>query len=543
TIQALRLVREARPLAAWPEAIHSLLALVIDSSDDDERDVLAQALTDLADLADIPAEEAVPSHAIHAALSTALESRAFGGGFLSGGITFCAMKPMRSIPFRVIAMLGLDDQAFPRQQRRPGFDLTMRRPRIGDRSVRTDDHHLFLETLLAARERLLLSYIGRDAQNNEALPPSVCLGSLLDTIDEGWQSADGHSASALISVVHPLHATSSRYLGDDPRLFTYRTLIASDNAAPQPRAALALPATATPAPTSIALADLIAYWSHPLKYYLQRRLNVALPTANDGAIADEDPITVDNLDRYLLKDTILARRLQQGTSGNEALATARLIQSSTLARGALGQYNLTTANAAVDRLLDGIDNINAIDSHDLDHPRLTGVVDLVRIGSLAYTMHLRPGALRAQDWLRCWITHLAGNLLQPCTGLLFGSAGTTKKEHNHWAFPALTRDQAEAELAPLLDGFVGGWDDPSPLLPATAKRFAEHCQEEGIDHEDFVAQVQRCRQGDDLDQAVTLVWRDEDPSENADFCAGLATTALMVWPPILEQRQPWEASA
>ena len=102
------------------------------------------------------------------------------GRFLSGGVTFCAMVPMRSIPFEIVGLIGMSDDAYPRSHRPVGFDLMAHSFRRGDRSRRQDDRYLFLETLLSARRCLYLSYVGQSIRDNTTLPPSVLVGELLD---------------------------------------------------------------------------------------------------------------------------------------------------------------------------------------------------------------------------------------------------------------------------------------------------------------------------------------------------------------------------
>ncbi|MCD0217722.1 exodeoxyribonuclease V subunit gamma, partial [Enterobacter hormaechei subsp. steigerwaltii] len=75
-------------------------------------------------------------------------------GFLRGGITFCSMVPMRSLPFKVICLLGLNDGDFPRNTKAAVFDLIAKHPAKGDRARRDDDRYLFLEALISAREIL-----------------------------------------------------------------------------------------------------------------------------------------------------------------------------------------------------------------------------------------------------------------------------------------------------------------------------------------------------------------------------------------------------
>ena len=93
-------------------------------------------------------------------LTRALEDTRSPHGFLSGGVTFCAMLPMRSVPFSLVAMLGMDETRFPRADRELPFDTIAQHPRPGDRSRRSDDRYLFLEALLSARRALMIFYTG-----------------------------------------------------------------------------------------------------------------------------------------------------------------------------------------------------------------------------------------------------------------------------------------------------------------------------------------------------------------------------------------------
>ena len=141
--------------------------------------------------------------------------------FLSGGVTCCAMVPMRSIPFAVVCLIGMNDDAYPRPRRSVGFDLMATRFRRGDRSRRQDDRYLFLETLLSARRCLYLSYVGQNIRDNSVLPPSVLVSELLDGVDRGFYRAEGGRASELLLTRHPLQAFSRRYFTGDERLFSY----------------------------------------------------------------------------------------------------------------------------------------------------------------------------------------------------------------------------------------------------------------------------------------------------------------------------------
>ncbi len=116
---------------------------------------------------------------------------------------------MRSIPHRVVCLLGLDDGSFPRHIERDGDDLTARSPRVGDRDVRSEDRQLLLDALLAARDHLVITYSGRDERSNLRRPPAVPVGELLDVVDRTVRVPEGRARDAII-VTHPLQPFDAR---------------------------------------------------------------------------------------------------------------------------------------------------------------------------------------------------------------------------------------------------------------------------------------------------------------------------------------------
>ena len=129
--------------------------------------------------------DAVGFPVVRSWLDGSLREEKAHGAFLSGGVTVCAMLPMRSIPFRVICMVGMSDGAYPRRDIEAGFNLMKKAYRPGDRSRRNDDRYIFLEALVSARDVFYISYVGRSLQDNTDLPPSVLVSELSDYIREG----------------------------------------------------------------------------------------------------------------------------------------------------------------------------------------------------------------------------------------------------------------------------------------------------------------------------------------------------------------------
>ncbi|MFN3786165.1 MAG: exodeoxyribonuclease V subunit gamma, partial [Thiothrix sp.] len=150
------------------------------------------------------------------ALAELLDKRSESEGFLGRGITCCALMPMRTVPFRFVALIGMNDGVFPRRDARASFDRMGDKVQRGDRLKRDEDRYLFLESLLSAREWLYISYVGQSAQDNSELPPSVLVSELMDYAERCQPGA-----RETLLTKHPLQAFSQKYSRGEPGLCTY----------------------------------------------------------------------------------------------------------------------------------------------------------------------------------------------------------------------------------------------------------------------------------------------------------------------------------
>jgi exodeoxyribonuclease V gamma subunit len=259
-------------------------------------------------------------------------SQASPGGFLTGGVTFCAMVPMRSIPFRVLCLIGMNDGAYPRDERPVSFDLVARNPRRGDRSRRFDDRYLFLEAMLSAREKLYLSYVGLSARSNEPLPPSPLLAELLDTL-----AAMGASAQQLC-VAHPLQPFSPAcYDGVDARLASfepsYAAALSRPRSQPLPFAAqLDAPA----AETVLRLDDFLWFWRLPCRAWLSEQLGIRLSSTQETPSVRE-PFFLDRDGKQAVLDQVVAAALAERPLGpvKDALRGAGVLPPARLGQACL----------------------------------------------------------------------------------------------------------------------------------------------------------------------------------------------------------------
>jgi exodeoxyribonuclease V gamma subunit len=216
------------------------------------------------------------------------------GNFIGGGITFCSLIPMRSIPFNTIAMLGLNFDAFPRKETRVPFDLIKLELEVGDRNVRENDKHLFLETVLSAHERLYISYLGRSPKDSSVLPPSALVEELMEYIREG-------AGEVVPLTVHPLHAFSSRY-GVDAGLYTYRGTAAAARAIPERSGEPA----AEPSP-DVDVNAFIRFFKNPFQAYYNQRLGIYY-RKDPVLLSDTEVFELDRLQQWSLKNDLVFMR-------------------------------------------------------------------------------------------------------------------------------------------------------------------------------------------------------------------------------------------
>src|SRR5438552_3757065 len=208
-----------RSLSEWQRDLRETLDVFFEAEEAAQRE-LNRLRAAIAVLGEIGAasqnESAVPLEVVTAQLEHSLDESSSGAGFLSGQLTFCALKPMRSVPFKIICLLGLNDTAYPRHNRAQGFDLVAQDPKRGDRNIRDVDRELFLEALLSAREVFYLSYVGQSLRDNKPLPPSVLVSEVLGYVAENFETP-----IAEFVIQRPLQAFSPRTFQDNGRLFSY----------------------------------------------------------------------------------------------------------------------------------------------------------------------------------------------------------------------------------------------------------------------------------------------------------------------------------
>lgn len=303
--------------------------------------------------------------------------------FMIGQVTFCSMLPMRSIPFKIIAVLGLNDGEFPRQRQPLGFDLMAQSPaQLGDRSRRGDDRYLFLEALISARQALYLSYQGRNIKNNNEKQPSLVLKELMDYLSQGYgwcftantmnngvaqenhlqqlpmqafSAANYHLSPSSLAAKPSFDANWLKLAQNKHATVTHASLVVNDEN-------IAL--------NTLALADLIRFFQHPSKMFAQGALNLYL---DDRAVNldDVEPFSANYLESYLLKQDLLEASLLSEPEQDSEKTVNHIEQVLQLAKLSGKFPDLPSTATQFDIWLDDTEHFSeAIISQGCDNPAL-----------------------------------------------------------------------------------------------------------------------------------------------------------------------------
>lgn len=244
-----------------------------------------------------------------------------GRQFMVGQVTFCSMLPMRSIPFKVIAVLGLNDGEYPRQRQPLGFDLIdMTRSQLGDRSRRGDDRYLFLEAMISARQALYLSFQGRNIKTNTPRQASLVLKELMEYLQLGYGWSFAETPNSQLRQMPMQSFSEKNYRGDYPS-FDGKWLALQQAQPPLAnQQSVKINSTEQEPVLTLTADSLIRFYQHPAKYYAQHLLNLFF---DDNAVVldDAEPFKYDYLQTYLLREQLLAAYLTTDSDNEQAAAT------------------------------------------------------------------------------------------------------------------------------------------------------------------------------------------------------------------------------
>jgi exodeoxyribonuclease V gamma subunit len=468
-----------QPLNAWVELFKKSIELLASVPPADSWQ-LSHAYHELGDLAlgtdhagDVPLSLAEVS----ALLSDAFRGRASRANFRTGTLTVCTMLPMRSVPHRVVCLLGTDDGIFPRRPAPDGDNLVTDEEWIGDHDVRSEDRQLLLDAVMSARERLVVIFGGSDPRSGAEIPPAVPIGELLDAFDATGRTEDGAAVRTKIMTRHPLQPFdasnfASHGLGSKDRFSFDRAGLRAVRAATQDRR--------PPVPIFgqellpdrtddglVSLNDLIRFFSHPIRALMYDRAGLWI-IRPDEAPDEQIPVRLSGLDAWSMGDRLL--RLRIAGHELESITAAEWRRGYLPPRG-LGQKAIREITDQVEQLVQIAQPFlfdHAIPYEvlaDIGDKRLTGTVGGVIGDSI---VHVSYSKLVAKHRLQAWLELLALTVTDPgrdWRAVTIGRGGCSQ-------LGPVDATWAGRVLADLIDLRTTGLREPLPFSPKTSAEYA-----------------------------------------------------------------------
>ena len=481
---------------------------------------------------------------VRALVSGRVAGRPTRANFRTGALTVATLTPMRSVPHRVVCLLGLDDGIFPRSVRADGDDVLARRPALGDRDPRSEDRQLLLDAVLAARDRLIITYSGRNEVTGETRPPAVVLGELLDVVNAMSPGTSVEHQEPL-QAFHPSSASRSSIGTFDVAMARASQAARTSRCVERSISEVMLEDRVR---GDLDLDDLIGFFADPVRAFLRHRLEIFLDT-DDEARSDQVPIELDSLAQWQVGDRMV-RDLFHGASPQSVLD--REWRRGVLPPGKLGwstaQEILANAGpvaSMAQTFTQGIAASTHDVSIDLGGRLLAGTVTDIfdsRVVKMTYSK------LGPKTQLEAWVSLLALAAARPGHGWTAGALGRGSKDAVQRATFVVPEDPI-AVLSDLVAIYDAGMRSPLPLPLRTSFAWAEGYRQGNASRADAWARGRWSSgryPGEDARAPHVVVWGSRIPYERLVAIAPvgeedpqgvgsrLGALALKVWGPLLE---------
>ncbi len=310
-----------RSISEWVTYMEQVLHNLVCEQDDDPDDNYVSLMEQLEEYNIINQymSDALPFEVFSHSFLKTLTGTSRSGVFANGGVTFCSLIPMRSIPFKVVALLGLGFDKFPRRERATSFNLMEKKRQKGDRNVKENDKHLFLETILSAQQYLYISYVGKDAGDNATLPPSVVVDELIEYIESGLEG-QRHDVRKQLVTLHPLQGFSNRYHDGNSNLYSYLDSVTK----PVKHVVNEDKIQDIFGFEEITIDDLVRFFRNPFKAYYNKVLGIFY-NEEEVLLQDTEIFSLDKLQEWDIKNRLLPLKDEEKAAlKNQLVRTGKL---------------------------------------------------------------------------------------------------------------------------------------------------------------------------------------------------------------------------
>jgi exodeoxyribonuclease V gamma subunit len=398
----------------------------------------------------------------------ASETGKSGAAFFTRGVVFSSMVPVRSLPFKVIAQLGLNDDVFPRKPVHPDFDLMTKDPKPGERNRRDEDKNLFLESIMAAEKVHYCSFIGRNAKSDEEIPPSSILSGWISVLadasgtdEKAWVNHESlyvYSSVGEQSMPHYSKVdseVSGRIGKGEKNGFEDAVLDKSDSAK-----------------KLIDPADLERFYANPLKAFLTEGFGARFSRDSD----ERNEFNNNSLESYILFQQVFGWLIE---GMDEERIAEFLLKSGSMPAGWSGVLQAETlidnAKSAVQYISErGLKpSYNSIDINiQLNYINIRG---LIKNYSSNDFLDISASKASGKTFFYSWIRHLLMSV-NDRNHAESDVISDIRTEPKHYRFKKAAN--ADELLSDLLAGYESGLEIPLPFFPKTAYEYVLHLPDE-----------------------------------------------------------------
>jgi exodeoxyribonuclease V gamma subunit len=530
-----RRTREPLHVDAWVREVQRLSSSLF--AEDDERSagvrILRSTLDELGALASLGGYRgAITLKTLRRELEAMLIQKAPAIGFLRRGVTLTELVPLRSVPFRVVCLVGMSEDEFPRADKRPSFDIMVSDHEPGDRNKRDDDRHSFLQAILCARDRLIITYSAPATSSKSATNPSPVVWELREAARRYY--ALPSDEPVLEPTAHPLHPFDPRYfeVGELPQSASQRYLEiarALEKPSVEP-VRVELRAVTETEEESLSVSELSAWLWNPISAFIEKvlRARFGVPALYEpasaltelgrfeAAIIGNEALEAGLRDEALEAYLRAAPEFPDGTWGSlERQRIGREIRIIN-ARKALLEPEQQTHSEFVATKVEGLTL----------EGRLDGLYPEQRI--LKRFTH--PGK---RTELTVWIEHLLMQTVEelPTTTQLVLRGTETRASLVSFGPVA----DARARLAVLIDLYRSSREAPLPLLEKPSRVFAEKLGQTDSDKA-FAAAKNELDHQRKWDRYLSYVFGADDPFDEQAWRDAFEAAAIRLYEPLFQHR-------
>lgn len=558
----------------WIDGFKGILDRFFSGTETSFREIteIRKGLTVVAKASQAAGNPTVDADIVATAVEAQLGDTAPAGQTDTNAVMISPMRTMQVTPRKLTLLLGLNEGVFPRADQRPAFDLLAIKPQYGDRSLRYEDRLAFLEAIMSTRDRLIITYTGRNISNNKQIPPSPAITEFLQYLAD---VAPGQDTKLANPIEHKLHGFNPAYYqSSDSDYFSYsrdnhtaaRVLTNRIDETDSLTWRVPPPPTNDQQPVAdvaaevITLEELESFFLNAAKHFYTQVLEIRLQDPTRDIVDDSEIFDTDSLDDYKLNQNVIAMLLEPPETADRASLVLdedlflRLQERALIPLGKFGHAKTQQQISEIETYL----NTRTIDSSprslrrhlysredaqaqpvdvaiDLDHYRITAALPLMPSTTnpnvAQQLLHFRYSSIKPKDQLRAWMAHVIGH----AAGQRFQSILVGKDKKLEW-LPPLEHTVAQTILRELLAHYQNNKHEIMPFAPATSHAYAAQRNNNKPTEAAEDAAKQKWNGfnfPENSDPYLFAAWQDEGPIVHDDF----TNYATSIWQPFFNHKQ------